>query len=300
MATVDLTPGTATSLPAPSAPTVARHRVTDFEQWRVVTWHQIQHYLRTNRFFGLLAFVFAISALTLTLEVSAGVTVVQAQQLNSSMYLNNYLSWTGLWVILAAAFFGGDALSMDFSGGTGYYMLVLPIRRPTLLAGRYTAAALVTLSVVALYFAFATAGAAYFFGGLRNLPWSLLAESFGVAAVFTLATLSVAFTVSSFFRSPTAGVLVTVLVLYVAFTTLENVWEIAGLEPWFSLNYAGSAISTVFATNFTHYQLVPLGAAQSYAVWTATVSEGVGIMLGYLLVFLPLSAYIYHRRESTG
>src|SRR5208282_4780291 len=108
----------------------------------------------------------------------------------------------------AAAFFGGDALSVDFSTGAGYYMLVLPIRRPVLLAGRYAAASLVTLAIVGVYYLFGAAGAVYFFGA-PNVPWGLLLESLGVAVLFSLAALSVAFCVSAFVRSPAAGILIT-------------------------------------------------------------------------------------------
>ena len=34
--------------------------------------------------------------------------------------------------------------------------------------------------------------------------------------------------------------------------------------------------------------------------WAATVSEGLAIMAAYVAVFLPLSAYLYQRKESTG
>ena len=295
-----MTTVTSTPVRGATSEVVVRHRVSDFGQWRIVTAHQLQHYLRTNRFLGLLGFVFVISALTLTFEVSAGVAAVRVEQLyRPSEYLSNFLGDAGLWIILAAALFGGDALSVDFSTSAGYYMLVLPVRRPVLLAGRYTAAALVTLAIVAVYYAFAIAGAVYFFGG-AGIPWGALAESLGVAALFTLAALSVAFCVSSFIRSPAAGVLVTVLALYVGFTVLASVLELAGLEPWFSLEYAGGAIAAVLDTDFIHQQTVPLGADQYYIVWVATVREGLAIMAGYVAVFLPLSAYLYHRKESTG
>jgi len=227
-----------------------------------------------------MGFVVLISVLTLAFQVDAGVAAIQVQQLyRSSEYLSNGLAYSGLWVILAAAFFGGDALSVDFSTGTGYYMLVLPIRRRVLLAGRYTAATLATLAIVAVYYAFDSAGAVYFFG-VQNIPWSLLAASFGVAALFTLAALSVAFCVSSFIRSPAAGVLVTVLALYVGFTTLQAVVELAGIEPWVSLVYAGGAMPAVLDTDFVHLQTIPLGANQFYTIWVATAAEGVEIMAG--------------------
>jgi len=266
----------------------------------ILTVHQLRNYVRTYRFLGLLAFVISISALTLAFQVDAGIATVRVQQLyRSSEYLSNFLDYTGLWIVLAAAFFGGDALSVDFSTGAGYYTLVLPVRRSVLLAGRYTAATLVTLAVVAVYYAFGTGGAVYFFGG-PAIHWDLILESFGLAALFSLAALSVAFCVSAFVRSPAAGVLVTILTLYVGFTVLQGVVELAGVEPWFSLTYAGGAMAAVLDTDFVHYQTIPLGEDQYYTIWAATVWEGVLIMLGYLAVFLPASAYLYQRQESTG
>jgi ABC-type transport system involved in multi-copper enzyme maturation permease subunit len=279
---------------------VPRHRTSDLEHFWIITAHQLGHYLRTNRFYGLLGFVSLISALTLASQVDAGVATIQLQQLyRSSEYLSNFLVYTGLWVVLAAAFFGGDALSVDFSTGAGYYMLVLPVRRPVLLAGRYAAATLVTLAIVGTSYAFATAGAIYFFGA-EQIPWSLLGGSLGIAIVYSLAAVSVAFCISAFVRTPAAGVLITVLALYVGFTTLQSVVELANIEPWFSLSYAGGAMAAILDTDFLHIQTIPLGQQQYYTIWVATVAEGLEIMAAYVAVFLPLSAYLYQRAESTG
>ncbi len=278
----------------------ARHAVSDLRAWQIATVHQLRHYGRSYRFLGLVGAVAFVSALTLAFQLDAGVSAVRIAQLDSpSEYLSNFLDYTGLWVVLAAAFFAGDALSVDFSTGAGYYMLVLPFRRPILLAGRYAAAAAVTMAVVGVYYLFGTAGAVYFFGG-SGIPWTDLGLSLALAALFALAALSVAFCVSAFFRSPAAGVLVTLLTLYVGFTVLESVVELAGVEPWFSLAYAGGAMAAILDTDFVHLQVIPLGEDQTYTVWSATVSEAVAIMLAYTAVFLPLSGYLYQRKESTG
>ncbi|MCI4343412.1 MAG: ABC transporter permease [Thermoplasmata archaeon] len=291
--------GTAPSVSAESR-TASRRRVSDFEQWRVVTVNQLEHYVRTYRFLGLLGFVVLISVLTLAFEIDAGTGAVRVAQLfRSSEYLSNFLANTGLWVVLAAAFFGGDALSVDFSTGAGYYILVLPVRRSVLLAGRYTAATLLAVAIVGVYYLIGTIGAIYFFGA-GTIPWGALVESLGAAALFTLAALSVAFCVSAFVRSPSAGVLITVLVLYVGFTTLQSVVELAGVEPWWSLSYAGGTMAAILDTDFVHVQLIPLGEDQFYTIWSATASEGLAIMVAYLAVFLPFSAYLYQRQESTG
>lgn len=56
---------------------IPRRRVSDFEHWRIVTFHQLGHYIRTNRFYGLFGSVVLISALTLAFEVDAGLTLCQ-------------------------------------------------------------------------------------------------------------------------------------------------------------------------------------------------------------------------------
>jgi ABC-2 type transport system permease protein len=290
---------TAPGAASPARPVRRSRELGDLAQWRIVTSSQIAHYLRTYRFLGLLGFVALISALTLATEVQAGVALVQQVQLHKvSEYLSNFLVWTGLWIILAAGFFGGDALSVDFSTGSGYYMLVQPVRRGTLLAGRYAAATVVTLAVVVVYFAFGVVGGAYFFGA-SSLPWVTIAEAIGLSALFSMAALSVAFTVSAFFKSPASGVLVTILALYAGFTTIQSTVELAGYEPWWSLTYAGGAMAAVLDTDFVHIQAIPVGEDQFLDLWSAYWQEGAIIMVVYLVAFGILSFYLYERKESS-
>ncbi|HTT26630.1 MAG TPA: ABC transporter permease [Thermoplasmata archaeon] len=277
-----------------------RTRISDFDQWTVVTVHQIAHYVRTYRFLGLLGFVLAVSTLTLLFQLDAGGALVRQQQLyKSSEYLSNFLDWTGLWVILAAGFFGGEALSVDFSTGAGYYMLVQPVRRGTLLAGRYAAATVAILAIVGAYYGVAILGATYFFGASAIL-WGTVAYSLAIAVVYALSALSVAFCFSAFFRSPAIGQLVTILTLYVGFVTLQSVVELAGLEPWWSLTYAGGAMAAALDTDFVHLQAVPVGEDQYLQTWSASTTEGLVIMTAYLAIFLILSILLYHQKESTG
>jgi ABC-type transport system involved in multi-copper enzyme maturation permease subunit len=280
--------------------TIDRSSRGELRQWYAVASSQASHYVRSYRFLGLLGFVALISVLTLAFEFQAGAALVRQQQLERvSEYLSNFLDLTGLWIILAAAFFGGDALSVDFSTGTGYYVLVLPIRRRTILLGRYASATLATLAVVLAYFAFAVFGGAYFFG-LAAIPWSTVAIALGIAVLFALAALSVAFFISAFLRSPAAGVLTTVLALYVGFTTLQGAVELAGYEPWWSLTYAGGAMAAALDTDFVHLQAIPVGEDQFYTIWSASTIEGTVIMAAYFLVFFVLSFALYDRKESSG
>ncbi len=283
---------------AASRPT--RRRVSVFTQWAVIASSQFRNYLRTYRFLGLVAFVGVVAGLWLFFLVEAGTGIVRLSFLNSvSEFLTDYTQSTPLWIILAAAFFGGDALSVDFNTGAGYYTLVLPVERSTLLAGRYASATAVSLIVVLEYTVFGVLGASFAFG--RNaIPWGSLGTSLALAVLFTLAVVSVAFSFSALFKAPATGVLVTILVLFVALTTLQNVVQITGYEPWWSLNYAGGAISSALDWAFTPKQVIPVGGGKYLTAWSASPAEGAAIMAAYLVVFLALSIVLYQRKESRG
>ena len=65
------------AMPASSpSGTLLRSRISDFEQWRIVTVHELQDYLRTYRFLGLLGVVTLISQLR-GLQVTARTSVMQ-------------------------------------------------------------------------------------------------------------------------------------------------------------------------------------------------------------------------------
>jgi ABC-2 type transport system permease protein len=269
-------------------------------QWYVVARSQIFHYVRTSRFLGLLAFVGLVSLLWLLLVVASGRGIAQLSFLDSvSEFTADYAATVPLWIILAAAFFGGEALSVDFHSPTGYYTLVLPVDRSVLFAGRFASALAVTLGVTFAYVLFGILGATYVFGP-GSIPWNSEALSIGLAVLFAVAAVSVAFCFSAVFRAPAAGVLLTIMVLFVAMTTVQSVSQMAGLEPWWSLNYAGGSISNVLDWQFVSHQSVAVGDGKFLQAWSATAAEGAEIMAGYAVVFFGLTLALYHRKESRG
>lgn len=271
-----------------------------FDQWATVARGQIAAYARTYRFLGLLAFVIVVSVAWLLLLIASGQGLVRLNFLGSvSEFLTDYAATVPLWVILAAGFFGGDALSEDFHTGTGYFTLVLPVERRVLLAGRYTSALTVTLAIAAAYDLFGVLGASYAFGA-DAIPWGALGLSFALTVLFALAAVSVAFCFSAFFETPAAGVLLTILVLYVALTILQSVAMLAGDDPWWSLDFAGGAIANVLDWQFVARQTIPIGGGQYEQSWAATAAQGAATMAGYFVVAFAASVALYERRESRG
>ncbi len=59
-------------------------------------------------------------------------------------------------------------------------------------------------------------------------------------------------------------------------------------------------MAAILDTDFIHFQTIPLGEDQYYTLWSASVTEGLAIMVGYMAIFLPLTAFLYQRKESSG
>ncbi|HZY70193.1 MAG TPA: ABC transporter permease [Thermoplasmata archaeon] len=279
---------------------MTRAPITSVEQWWIAFRYQLRFYLRTYRFLGLLLFVVLIGVAVLALQIHAGGPGVSGPSASNrdAQYLANSLSEMSTVLILVGAFLGGDAIATDFGTGAGYFVLVQPIKRPTILAGRYAAAFVATAVIAVVYYLLVLVGAVYFFG-VAPIPGAGLAASLGLAFLMALAVIGIAFLFSSFFRSPAVAMVVTVLVLYLAFSIVTGVIEFAGYEPWFSLSYAGGAISGVLDPGFVHASSIA-AAGSSFTIYTAYPWEGAAIMVGYLVVGLALGLAIYLRKESKG
>jgi ABC-type transport system involved in multi-copper enzyme maturation permease subunit len=269
---------------------------SDVSQWWAATRYQLRFYLRTWRFLGLLLFFVIVGG------AATGVQIYLHDNGGSAAgFLSGSLGNLQIFGIIIAAFIGGDAIAMDFGGGTGYYMLVLPVRRASILLGRYAAAFVTGLTLVLVYYVITLVGALYFYGGA--LPWVPLLESFLLAVLYGAAVLSTAFFFSALFRSPALSIVVTILLLFLGFLIIDGVvGSSLGYEPWFSILYAGNVIGLVLV-GAPHYSAmtVTVGARMvTTHTWNPYIWEGVVIMLAYFLIFLFLSGVIYQYKESKG
>lgn len=274
------------------------HLPSDFGQWRTAFYRQWKFYIRTSRFVGLLAFVLIV------VVAFTAVSIYQhASGLSGADYMNGAAGEIGTFGIIIGAFIGGDAIAMDFGSATGYYMLVLPVKRLVLLLGRYAAAFAVTVILILVFLAVPLLGGIYFWG-VAGIPWLDLGETFLLAALYGLAVLSTAFFFSALFRSPAVSMVATILILFLGFLIIDAVVGTSlGYEPWFSLLYAGSVVGLPLVPQPHHtvsHTAVGGGRTITTHIWYPYVWEGTAILFAYFVVFLALSALIYQYKESKG
>ncbi len=273
----------------------------DLSQFRTAFAFQLRSYLRTWRFIGLLAFVLVISLAIFAIQLHRGVATVTANNPTPAAYLTSFLSTISDAIIIVGAFLGGDALAVDLAGGPGYLMLSQPVRRRTLLAGRFAAAAATGTAIGLVYYAFAGLAVQYFYG---SIPVTILA-SLGLALLFLLAVLAVAFFFSSFFRTPAISIIAALLILIIGFPLLTAAGTLTGTEPWFSLDFGSQAITSVFGWNFAHESVSHvMGGRRGITIALYTFSpywyEGAAIMAAYFVAFLGASYFVYRFKEVRG
>jgi ABC-2 type transport system permease protein len=262
-----------------------RHLPSDLDQWWSAFRHQFRFYLHTSRFLALLLII------VISTGAIVGVTIWRGGSSGTgAIFVSDFLLLFGLFGILIGSFMGGDAVAMDFGGGTGYYMLVLPVRRSVLLLGRYAAAFVASAALIVVFYGGILLGSLYHYHTSATIvPAWPFTESLLLALLYACGILSVAFFFSSFFRSSAVAIVATVLILIFGLDVADSISSTLGVTPWYSINYAENALITAIGAPRSIVSPAPVDPASAAVV-----------MFLYFVGFLAISLVIYHFKESKG
>jgi ABC-2 type transport system permease protein len=253
-------------------------------------------YFRSRRFLILVVITLLISGLLMALVGYYR----PASFLDSD--LDFYSSWWGgsinFVVVLSAIFFGGDAISGEFQNKTGYFFVPNPIRRSSIYVGKWLAAILASVLVIAIYVAITLANAFYYFG--PEFP-SQFAESILFALFYLVSVMGFTFFFSSLFKSTTYSLVVTAILFLFAFNLISTlVSTLVKIEPWFILTYGADIIGNVLSKTYPpHVNTVPVGPTGRFSLTTysATIPEGLAIIAVYFIVTAVLGLGLFERKE---
>lgn len=294
----------AADAPAPTVDRPASRLVVPGSAHQVLklTRYQLREYALSRRFVILLAIVGVIGAIITAVVGHFRGSLISA---NLAFYAAFWGTGAGFTIVLAAVFFGGDAIAGEFQNKTGYFLMGLPVRRATVYIGKYIAAYLAATAVLLLFLAILVGNGFYYFG-TGALPWQL-GLSLVLALVYLAAVLGATFMFSSLFKTSAYGFVLTAILFLFGFTLLQDL--IAGLvkiEPWMVISYAQSTIGSVFAGSIPWGitgQLVTtrtdVGGGR-FLVMTSYqpgVAEGVVIMLAYFLLTAVAGLLLFEREE---
>jgi ABC-2 type transport system permease protein len=257
-------------------------------------------YLRSRRFAILLTIMLIISAI-LTIVVAH---YRPAGPLTSPLAF--YSTWWGSFatflVALSGIFFGGDAIAGEFQNKTGYFTVPNPVRRSSIYIGKWISAFIASSIILVIFAAITIANEAYYFG--LNIPWQF-GESFLFAWFYLIAVLGFTFFFSSFFKTTSYSILVSALLLLVAFGIIETlVQDLAQIEPWFILSYGAEIVGNVLTSPYPQHVTKVSGAfgrggaaAPTFTSFNVTIPEGLAIITAYFAITAILGLVLFERKE---
>ncbi len=268
-------------------------------QMLIMTRYTFLDYFRSRRFF-----VLFIIALAIGLLLTGVVGYFKPAGFLASV-LSFYSSWWGMSVtfivILSAVFFGGDAISGEFQNKTGYFLVGNPIRRTSIYIGKYLAAFLASIIILAIFTAITLGNGLYYFGS-GGVPYQFV-ESFLLAILYIASALGLTFFFSSLFKSSTMSILTTIILLLFVFSLVQTlVATLANIQPTFILTYGAQVISNVLSSTYpAAVTTSSAGPGSHFTLTTYNVGfyEGIAIMLAYFAATSIAGLLIFERKEFT-
>ncbi len=270
-------------------------------QYMISLKYQFKSYLRTKRFIGLLLFTTIISIGITALLLHDEYNMLKAG--TPLFYFYNYLSNFSVdLVVIIGAFFGGDIISTDTGTNAAYYTLVQPVRRSVLFLGRYTAALISSFIIVLVYFIVGAVSSFYLYGKVTPVVF----EGLGILVLFLAAAISFSALFSGIFKGQSSGIIVSVLLLFLGFPIIDTfVGSIGGLDPVFSLDFAGEIMYLIFDNPYPAVKVVsssgfPHKVASTFYTFSPTIMQGLGVITAYIVICGVIAIILYSRRQIEG
>ncbi len=285
---------------------VARTPPGSLEQVAKLTRYQLREFLRSRRFLALTAIIVAIGAILTTVVAYFRSDLTGLVTNNLAFYGSFWAGGANLVIVLAAVFFGGDAIAGEFQNKTGYFLMGLPVRRSTVYVAKYIAALLASIAMLGLYLAILLGNGAYYLHA-SALPWQL-GVSLVLALVYLGAVLGATFLFSSLFKTSAYGFVLTAILFLFGFTLIGDlVTGLVKIEPWMVISYAESTIGSMFAspinwglTGSVSRMTIGMGrGAITTTTYTSGIAEGVVIMFVYLVGTAAAGLALFESEEFT-
>jgi len=186
---------------------------------------------------------------------------------------------------------GGDMLAYEFERKTGYTLFTNPIKRVTVVVGKFMACFVSTLLSILVYYLIGT----FFMQGTYGWGPATVSGSFGLAILYGCAVLSLTFLFSSIF-----DVVLATMVSFFTLLLFMSIFQVLltfkmGIEPWFLLSYTSGTIGAYIDPPAQRIVSTPAPGQSNYAYPDFTLS--VIVMLAYIFVSLILCIIATKRRE---
>jgi ABC-2 type transport system permease protein len=263
--------------------------LSEFEKLRVVTGYEFLKHIRRKR-------LYVILGLTLVAELAVLILVPVLGDgfPNNVMVMAALLSVGPSLATIGAIFFAGDAIAGEFESKTGFMLFTNPVKRTTLVIGKYLACYGAVLLLVVLGYVIVTISLLAIYG---TVPIETL-SSFGLCLLYTGSVLSVTFFFSAISKGAMGATVITLVFVMVISAIIDSVLMMTGQPTWFLLSTNGDTIATVYGGYELFMEgLGGGGGMMPFEMETPSIGLSVLSMVGYLAVGFLLSLWISKRRQ---
>jgi ABC-2 type transport system permease protein len=265
--------------------------LSEFEKLRIVIGYEFLKHIRRKRLYIILGLTLLVELLVLVL-----IPVLQGGYPDSVTVMAALLSIGPSMATLGAIFFAGDAIAGEFESKTGFILFTNPVRRTTLVIGKYLACyAAVTLLII-LGYVISSISLLVIYG---TIPLAT-GGSFGLCLLYAGAVLSVSFFFSSVMKGSMSATVVTLVFIMVISSIISGVLVMTDKPYWFLLSSNGDTISTIYGGYETF--LGGMGGGGNignapFALRNPSIPLSALSMSLYLAVGFVLSLFISKRRQ---
>ncbi len=266
---------------------------SDIDQVQTVAKYDVLKYLRSRRLFGIIA----IEVLVLVLITALPPLLGDQYPTNADAFINRYANFSSILVVIGATLFAGDAIVSEFQERTGYLLFPSPVKRSSLLIGKFIASVGAMFVVLVIYY-----GAALVLGlAITGVFSTLGAESMLLAMLYSVAALAVGYLISSVMKGSTGSLILTFALFLFIFSIISGVLTISNVNPWFILSFAGNTILDITVSPY------PSGGSTGASVrgmsitnYVPDVGTSIAVMIVYAAIALGMAYYFFQRREMAA
>ncbi len=267
--------------------------MNDLAQMLVISKYQFKNYIRSKRLLTLVLITLAIAiAYIVVIHIYVDPSYIEANNL-----AKDWASPITYLIILAALFFGGDAIAGEYQSKTGYFLLPNPIKRESILWGKFIASFLASAIVMLIYWVFVFTDIYYYYSTITEALW----YSFALSFLFLLSLLSLTYLFSSLLNNGTVAIVLVAIIYFFVFSIVDSISMLTGIEPWYSITYGSAILTLVFEGNYIGdyptKQVIHAGPNFKITLFNPTINEGLIIMIAYLVISAILSTVLFHYKE---
>lgn len=262
----------------------------EYEKLKIVSRYELLKQFRRKRFYG--AVIITILAQILVIVLYKGLNVPASLPTilpdTPKLFALFITSLGSSLPILFSVFFAGDSIASEFENKTGYLLFPNPVKKRTIVMGKYIACFIATTFVLIMAYVVSVAALLGFYRQLPIEIWGAL----GLSIVLASSVLSLAFLFSSVLKGGMGATIGALLTYLLIFPIISGSLSASGHQPWFMLNYAGNSVTSVYGI-----KILGFGGETGAGFTTPSIPVSLFVMLAYFVFPFLLSIWLTQRRE---